>query len=333
MAEPSAAEDVPDEKAGFPPVRVNVLLFLGTVVSVFFMGAAYRYGFDGGREPKSFAEFVRIIIAPSVLVTGWTFAVPLLAILVAHEFGHYFAALYHRVPASLPYFIPLPFLSPFGTMGAVIAMPGRIRSRNALLDIGAAGPLAGMVVAIPVLAWGLLHSPVKPLPDGEYTQEGLSLFYVGMKRLLLGPIPDGSDVSINPTAFAGWAGLLVTMINLLPFGQLDGGHIAYALFGKKQDRFAPWLRRSLLLLFLFNLAWFLVPALLGTNKLEVHEAILNSLFWLVWYAFLGLLVRFSGLDHPPFEPGPLSSGRRAIAWLCLVIFVGLFMPTPQALIR
>ena len=124
-----------------------------------------------------------------------------------------------------------------------------------------------------------------------------------------------------------------TMINLLPFGQLDGGQIAYALFGKAQDRFAPWLRRFLLLLFLYNLGIFSVPILLGTSKLEFYEAFLNSFFWLVWYAFLGLLGRMSGFEHPPFEPGPLSPGRRAIAWLCLVVLIGLFMPTPQAVMR
>ena len=154
-----------------------------------------------------------------------------------------------------------------------------------------------------------------------------------LKYLVVGPIPQGSDVNLHPTALAGWAGLFVTMINLLPFGQLDGGHIAYALFGKKQDRAALWVRRSLLVLVLYNLVVFVVPVLLGTSKLEIHEAILNSLFWLIWYAFLGLLARVAGPEHPPFEPGPLSPGRRAIAWLCLLLFVGLFMPTPWASMR
>jgi membrane-associated protease RseP (regulator of RpoE activity) len=332
MAEPGVSEEVSDEKADFPAVRVNVALFLATVASVFLAGAIYRYAFEGGGVPESTMALFRAVLDPHVLLAGWTFAVPLLAILVAHEFGHYFAALLHRVPASLPYFIPLPLLSPFGTMGAVIAMPDRIRSRNALLDIGAAGPLAGLVVAIPVLAWGISQSPVGPLPE-RYTQEGQSLVYFALKYLVVGPIPEGSDVSLHPTALAGWAGLLVTMINLVPFGQLDGGHIAYALFGTKQDRFAPWLRRFLFSLFLVNLAYFAVPTLLGTSNLELYEAILNSHFWLVWYLFLGLLARFAGPEHPPFEPGPLSPGRRAVAWLCLLVFVGLFMPTPWVEMR
>jgi membrane-associated protease RseP (regulator of RpoE activity) len=330
MAEPSA-EDAQHENGGFPPLRVNVFLFLATFLTVFLAGAIHRQSFDG-KPFESSAELWRAAIDPRFLASGWTFAVPLLAILVAHEFGHYFAALYHRVPASLPYFIPLPLLSPFGTMGAVIAMPGRIRSRNALLDIGAAGPLAGLVVAIPVIAWGLLQSPVGPLPK-EYTQEGQSLFYLAMKRLVLGPIPDGSDVSLSPTAFAGWAGILVTMINLLPFGQLDGGHIAYALFGPIQNRLAVWFRRSLLVLFVYNLFVFLLPVLRKTSRLDVGEAVMNSSFWLVWYVFLWLLASLSGREHPPFEPGPLSPGRRAVAWLCLFVFVALFMPTPWAVMR
>jgi membrane-associated protease RseP (regulator of RpoE activity) len=138
---------------------------------------------------------------------------------------------------------------------------------------------------------------------------------------------------MHPTALAGWAGLLVTMINLLPFGQLDGGHIAYALFGKKQDRIAFFIQHFLIALFLYNVAVFIVPVLRGTSRLEMGEAVMNSTFWLVWYAFLWLLAGVSGRAHPPFEPGPLSPARRVVAWLCLALFVGLFMPTPWAEMR
>jgi membrane-associated protease RseP (regulator of RpoE activity) len=230
-------------------VRLNVLLFGLTVVSVF-------------------------------VTHGWQFAVPLLAILLAHEFGHYFAARYHRVPASLPYFIPVPFIGLFGTLGAVIAMPARIRSRNALLDIGASGPIAGLVVAIPVLVWGIAHSSVQA-HGGSYTQEGQSLLYVALKWLVHGTIPAGHDVYLHPAAFAGWGGLLLTMINLLPFGQLDGGHIAYALFGEKQNRAAPWIQRALLALFLYVLATNVLPAWQSGKDGAIPLAIGNSLFWLV----------------------------------------------------
>ncbi len=271
-----------------------------------------------------------VATALSVFVTqGPAFTVALLAILLAHEFGHYFAARYHRVPASLPYFIPLPIISFFGTLGAVIVMPARIRSRNALVNIGASGPLAGLVVAIPVLLFGLAHSTVGPSVP-PYLQEGQSLIYLVAKRLVLGPMPEGYDVQLGGVAAAGWAGLFLTMINLIPYGQLDGGHIAYAIFGDRQHVFARWMRRALPFLFLYNLAVWLVPMLRGTAPLDIALAVENSLFWLVWYGVLGLLARFSGRDHPPCEPSELTPARRAIGWLSLALFVGLFMPFPFA---
>jgi hypothetical protein len=164
-----------------------------------------------------------------------------------------------------------------------------------------------------------------------YEQEGQSLLYLLMKRVLLGPIPEGYDVRLHPTATAGWFGLLVTMVNLLPWGQLDGGHIAFALFGERQHRFARWLRRALPLLFLGNFVHFVVPVLLGRSELGLLPALMNSLFWLVWFFVLGVIGQVAGgPDHPPFEPGPLSPVRRALAWVCLGLFVLLFMPTPLA---
>jgi membrane-associated protease RseP (regulator of RpoE activity) len=300
MAEPGALASEPPEEGvirlTWKNVRLNLVLFVLTVVSVF-------------------------------VTKDSRFAVPLLVILLAHEFGHYLAARYHGVPASLPYFIPLPFIGPFGTLGAVIAMPDRIRSKNALLDIGASGPIAGMVVALPVLFWGLAHSPV--LPHGtHYDQEGQSLLYFAAKWLVHGTFPEGHDVLLHPVAEAGWAGLFLTMINLLPFGQLDGGHIAYALFGERQNRAAPWIRLALVPLFLYVLATNLAPALRSNESGATALAIGNSLFWLIWYALLGVLARFSGQGHPPCEPGALSPWRRAVAWLCLILFVLLFMPRP-----
>jgi len=300
---------------------LNVLLFALTTLSVFWTGAAdVDPSLAESLDPRRWLEIWR----------GWQFAVPLLAILIAHESGHYIAARLHRVPASLPFFIPLPKLSPFGTMGAIIGMSGRIRSRIALLDIGAAGPLAGMLVALPVLAIGLSHSPIAPSPE-HYTQEGQSLLYMLLKRVFAGPIPDGSDVQLHPTAQAGWAGLLVTMINMLPWGQLDGGHIAFALFGERQHLIARWVRRSLLLLFAFNVLRFVGPVVMHRSSMGYVFALSNSLFWLVWYGFTGIVARISGgAEHPPFEPGNLGAGRRAVAWLCLIMFVLLFMPTPYA---
>ncbi len=287
-------------------LRVHAALFVITVLSVLHAGAEYAAGRELG-EAASLREVLRL------LPRGWTFAVPMMAILLCHEFGHYIAARIHRVPASLPYFIPLPFVGLFGTMGAVISMPERIRSRNALLDIGAAGPLAGLVVAVPVLAIGLAHSPVHAAGGGM--QEGQSLLYLGLKRLVLGPIPAGQDVFLHPTAMAGWAGLFITVLNLLPIGQLDGGHISYALFDERQNRIARVLHRGLPLVFVYNLV--------------AYKSAEPGMLWLVWFALLALLARFTGGNHPPTEPGALSSGRRAVAVLCLGLFALLFMPTPM----
>jgi len=294
---------------------VPLLLFLATCGTVLWTGANYVTGAD----PGSFAELLR----------GWPFAVPLMSILTCHEFGHYIAARRHGVAASLPYFLPLYKLSPFGTLGAVITMPP-IRSRNALLDVGAAGPLAGLAVAIPVLWLGLSLSPVQPQLSGDYLQEGQSLFYWLLKLLVWGRIPDGYDVVLHPTAMAGWVGLFVTMINLIPWGQLDGGHIAYALLGPLQNRVARKVRWAVFGFFLYNLLSFVGPVLLRRSSMPLDVAIGNSLTWLVWFVLLGVMGRFSGKEHPPCEGGPLTPRRRQVAIACLALFVLLFMPTPWA---
>jgi membrane-associated protease RseP (regulator of RpoE activity) len=258
-------------------------------------------------------------------------AFSLLGILVVHEAGHYVAARIHRVPASPPYFVPLPFINMFGTFGAVITMNDRIRSRKALLDIGAAGPIAGMLVALPVLYIGLKLSVVTPRSSENFMQEGQSILYWLMKRLVLGPIRADQDVELHPLAFAGWGGFFLTMINLLPWGQLDGGHIAFALFGKSQHRMARWFRGAALAAFAYNLSIFVLPVLLKQSKLSLGLAAGNSSFWLVWYGITAIMARISGEDHPPFEPAPLGLPRQLVAVGCLVLFVLLFMPTPVAL--
>lgn len=307
-------------EGGLPPPRgrallIPVLLFLATCFTVLWTGAAYV----GGREPASLAELLR----------GWVYALPLMLILTCHEFGHYIAARRHGVAASLPYFLPLWKLSPFGTLGAVITMPP-IRGRNALLDVGAAGPLAGLAVAIPVLCLGLSLSQVQPQLTGAYLQEGQSLLYWLLKRLVSGRIPDGYDVVLHPTAMAGWVGLFVTMINLVPWGQLDGGHIAFALLGSSQNRIARKVHWGVFGFFLYNLVSFIGPVLLGRSAMPLDVAIGNSMTWLVWFGLLHLMGRFSGYDHPPCEGAPLSPLRRRVAIGCLALFVLLFMPTPFA---
>jgi membrane-associated protease RseP (regulator of RpoE activity) len=301
------------------PIRwkTNLALFAATVVSVFATGTFWWIPPQDG----SALGFV------AAMPHAWPFAVPLLLILLAHEFGHYFAARAHRVPASLPYFIPLPVLSPLGTMGAVIAMDSRIKSRNALLDIGAAGPLAGLVVALPVLFFGLMHSEVHK-SMGPGLQEGRSLLYLLMRRAAVGPIPEGYDVFLSPMAMAGWGGLFVTALNLWPIGQLDGGHVAYALFGKKQHAYARLAHLSLLALFVGNLVYF-VPRFIDQGLWNALKgAVANGQHCLMWFGLIEVLLRVGGREHPPTDPGELSPLRRVIAVLTLILFVLLLMPTP-----
>lgn len=307
-----------DGRTGPPHTRwkLPLGLFLATVAAVWHAGASYVAAGRGLENPWD------------AVADGWQYAVPLLAILLCHEFGHYVAARLHGVNATLPFFIPAPFISYFGTMGAVIRMRGRIRSRNALLDIGAAGPLAGLVIALPVLVIGLATSPVEH-PTGFVIQEGQSLLYVALKRAVLGPLEAGADVSLNAVAFAGWVGLFVTALNLLPIGQLDGGHIAYALFGPRQNRISRVVHLGLLGMFLLNVWWFVAPVVRGgLSGDHLAMAVGNSIFWLFWFGLLWGVGRASGGNHPPTDDDALSPGRRLVAILSLVIFVLLFMPTP-----
>jgi len=254
--------------------RTNAWLFLATVGSVLI----------AGYNPH--------LAHRAALLEAMQFAGALLGILLSHEFGHFIAARIHKVDASLPYFIPLPFLSPFGTMGAVIRMRSVIPTRRALLDIGAAGPLAGLALALPLYAWGVSHSRVVPL--GSLGDEGMELGGSLLLRALdraFGPVvPEGMDILLSPVAFAAWTGMFVTMINLLPVGQLDGGHVAFALFGPRQNRIAQWVHRSMLVFFFVSLASFVardVRAGLGLWHLGHH--VNNSIFWLIWFEILSVL--------------------------------------------
>jgi membrane-associated protease RseP (regulator of RpoE activity) len=307
-------------------VRINLVLFLLTLVSVFYIGHLVY-------APPNPGD-------PALLrwLSGWPFAVPLMAILVAHEAGHYVAARLHRVPASLPYFLPIPFpeLSPFGTMGAVILMPRRIRSAKALLDIGAAGPLAGMCVAIPTMALGLSLSPVAPRATTGFVQEGQSILYWALKRLVLGPIPSTHDVVLHPTAAAAWVGFFITFLNLVPFSQLDGGHVAFALLGKRHD---AWSRRMWVvpaLALLYNVVTIARPALLealrhGFGAVPdqlLAPALSATMAWVIWLGIIVVVRWRSGGTHPPVDDASLDPRRYWVAIATLALFVLLFMPSP-----
>ncbi|MGB1249833.1 MAG: site-2 protease family protein [Candidatus Promineifilaceae bacterium] len=273
--------------------QINLVLFLLTILSTLFVGASS----DSMPESSGVAGIV------TWLLTGWPFSLSMLLILGAHELGHYFAARYHNIDASLPYFIPFPTI--IGTMGAVIVQREPAKNKRVLMDVGAAGPLAGLVFAIPILFIGLATSSVGPLPTTDYLLEGNSIVYALAKMLVFGEFlpANGLDVSVNQVAWAGWAGLLVTAINLMPVGQLDGGHMAYVLFGNAAQR--------------FRFPFIIVLALLS--------AFLNAGWWL----WIGMLWFFGKTHATPLDDvTPLDPRRRAVAIFCLVLFIFLFVPSP-----
>jgi hypothetical protein len=300
-------------------VSINIILFALTVFSVMLAGAQPE-----GALPNDFVGQI-LMLAKSIL-TGWPFALSLLGILLSHELGHYFMSRHHKTPATLPYFIPFPF-SPLGTMGAAIIMRGTPKNKRVLFDIGVAGPIAGLVVAIPVLFLGLSLSTLgKITPDPNGFIEGNSLIYLFAKLVIFGkllpapvvpqgilywaryfftggPIPFGGlDVFINPIAFAGWAGILVTGLNLIPAGTLDGGHVVYALFGDNAKKAFPFIVAFL--------------AVMG-------------FFWSGWWLWAVLLFWLGRVHAQPLDQiTTLDPTRRLVAVAMLIIFVLVFMPVP-----
>ncbi|HNT23003.1 MAG TPA: site-2 protease family protein [Anaerolineales bacterium] len=302
---------------------VNVVLFILTVFSVMLTGALFS---PAQALPSNPVEGLRFVLS------GWPFAAALLAILTAHEFGHYLVGRYHKTDVTLPYFIPFPF-SYFGTMGAFIQLKEPPKNRRTLLDIGIAGPLAGLVVAIPVLILGLALSPVQQipltLPEGQIF-EGNSILYLLLKYLVHGqmlpqpagysglqpaiywlryfftgaPLPTGGyDVSLHPVAWAGWAGLLVTALNLIPAGQLDGGHVLYVLLGGKR-------MRSIL------------PIILGA-------LVLLGVVWNGWWLWAFLIFAFGRFHAEPLDQiTTLDARRKAVAILGIIVFILVFTPVP-----
>lgn len=270
-----------------------VLLAVLTVASTLF-----AYVFFWETPEPSFSGVLRN------LHKGIPFTVSLLSILVGHELGHYFMARHHGVTVTLPHLIPFP-ISPFGTMGAVIRMKSIPPNRRAMLRIGTAGPIAGLLLAIPILVLGLTLSEVAPLPsEGGYVMEGPSLLYMLVKRFIFGRwLPaQGMDVMLHPVAFAGWAGLLVTSLNLIPAGQLDGGHVLYALIGDK-TRYTNWVLIGLL-------------AVLG-------------IFWQGWLIWAVLVFVFSRNRVKPLDDvSPITSRDKVIAIVVLALFVLTFTPLP-----
>ena len=286
--------------------RRHILLFVLTFftttlrVRAFLLVAAPFYWVTGSFvnpfEGFSLAE----------VVDGLWYSVPLLAFLTAHEFGHYFACRAYNVDATLPYYIPAP-LPYTGTFGAVIRIKEPFPSKRALFDIGVAGPIAGFIVLLPLLIWGMTLSEVQVVPTDRITEYlGEPLIWKALEWLYFGTIPEGSDVFLHPLAFASWWGTLATALNLLPFGQLDGGHVMYAAVGPRAARVSVLTLGLVVLLTVQSASWTLMAVMLAT------------------------MAFFFGFRHPRVidEDVPLDPTRRLVAVIAFVIFALCFTPIP-----
>lgn len=264
---------------------LNLVLFILTFFTTTFAGTLFS-----GKEPKGFLD----------LASGLPFSLSLLTILLFHEFGHYLMSKRYNVEATLPYFIPAP--SFIGTFGAIIKMKSLVKTKKALINIGATGPLAGFFISLPFLFYGLMHSKMTKVTENAIIL-GDSLMMKFATYLVWGTLPEGYDLILHPVAFAAWIGMFVTAMNLIPVGQLDGGHIIYAMFTNKFHKIT-----------LFSLLALLI---LGFTKWEG---------WLMWAFLLFIL----GRNHPPVEDiyEELSTREKFIGYLSIFVFIITFIPTP-----
>lgn len=295
------------------------------------------YGQTGLPEPPPrvwlHAVLFLATVATTTLIAGLPFSLTLLTILGVHEFGHYFASRRWGVKATLPYFIPVPpnpiFFS-FGTMGAVIKIRSPIPNRNALIDIGAAGPIAGFIVASVAFVGGLSLSDIRPTAEaGGGFFLGDSLLSSFLAHTIVGRPGPGADIFLHPVAFAGWLGLFITVLNLLPIGQLDGGHIIYALFGKGHSAIANAATAAVFLLMALGppYDWFKG---MGIQDLWPVLTAWVASRWYGWLFFVLLVRSLLGVRHPPpvDAEAPVDPTRRVIGYVSLAIFAVCFIPVP-----
>jgi len=288
-------------------MALQFFLFILTVISTLVAGA--------------FQKGINIFEEPWRIWEGFPFSVSIMAILLTHELSHYFASKKHRINVTLPYFIPAPSI--IGTFGAFIKMKSPIVTRKALIDIGASGPIGGFLIALLVTIYGLTKSEMI-LIEHRGIALGDSILFSFLCKLIVGTPPEGKDILLHPIAFAGWIGFFVTSMNLLPIGQLDGGHIAYALFGKEKHK-----KISLTLIILLTVV--------GLSKFYLYNDyfvgkifdILRENFWEGW-AIWAFLLFILGFNHPSVIHWEvhLSKDRKVIGWIAMIIFFLTFIPVP-----
>ncbi len=316
-----------------PKIWVNVLLIGLTILSVFWVGLLHAVSWEMTGSPTIDLNSLKPHLL-AIILGGMAFTASMLGILLAHEFGHYLVGRKRGAQVTLPYFLPMPF-PPFGTLGAFISLHSPPKNKRVLLDIGIAGPLSGLIVAIPVLILGLSLSRINTLPASLQEAQGLmlegnSILYLGLKYLVFGkwlptplsygglppllywaryfftgsPFPfGGTDVMIHPIAMAGWAGILVTALNLIPAGQLDGGHLMYVLAGKRTNSLLPFILGGLVLL---------------------------GIIWTGWWLWAFLIFLFGRMHAEPLDQiTELDPQRRLLALLGLIVFILVFTPVPM----
>lgn len=276
---------------------LHIVLFILTFISSLIAGGYLQKGVDIFHEPwRVYTEAWR-------LYDGFPFALTLMIILLGHELSHYFASRKHHTEATLPYFIPAP-ITLIGTFGAFIKMKSPIQTRSALIDIGASGPIAGFILSVIASIIGLSYSTVVAAADTKGALGlGNSILFSFLSHIIIGAAPDSQDILLHPIAFAGWIGLFVTSLNLIPVGQLDGGHIVYAFIGERH-RFVSKILVTALFFF-------------------------GIFFWEGWLIWGGLMIVF-GLRHPPviYWETPLDRKRRFTGLLAFIIFIITFIPAP-----
>lgn len=286
----------PEPDARRQPILRHLVLFVLTVASTTAVGTLHY---------SAFLEASAVPTSWEVLWNGLLYSAAVLGILGTHEMGHYLACRYYRVDASLPYFLPAPFLA--GTLGAFIRIRQPIHDKRQLFDIGIAGPIAGFLVAVPLLWVGVAMSRLVRLPDqGEIGYFGEPLLLQGIIWMVWGTRPAGFDILLHPIGFAGWFGLLATLLNLFPFGQLDGGHVSYAVLGRKST----------------YVSYATLVCLVGLTAI--------SYSWIAWTVMMLAMMYFFGPHHPRThdEDTPLDGGRLLLAGFAVVMFVLCFMPEP-----